>query len=349
MTAEPSIISVIEADPTIAYQSPEKMGAYIEAVKAENANIEYDLSTATSRKAIASAAYAIAKKKSALDEAGKKVKEEAQKRVNAVNEMRRLAKDTLTEIQETVRAPLTRWEEQEKARVDSCNAIIEDLKQLGIITIEDTSKSVSERLRRVEAIQVTESDFQELADIAFHHRTAALTALRNAKAMLIKQEEERMELARLRAEREAQEKAEQERLAKEQAEKEARERQERIERERIEAEKRAAEQARLDAERRAKEEIEAKERAHQEELARMKALQEAEKREQLEAEARAMAERERQEREEKRRRENQEHRAKIMGAAKEAIMEHGGVSEAKARQIVLSIAGGSIPHVTINF
>lgn len=349
MTIEPNIVAVIDADPTLAFQSAEKMNAYIEAVKAENSNVEYDLSTATSRKAIASRAYAIARKKTALDDAGKKVKDEAQQRVNAVNDMRRRANESLSEIQESVREPLTRWETQESARVESCKAIIEELKQCAIVTVEDTSKTVSARLNRVESIEITESDFQELADIAFHHRSAALAALRNAVAMLTRQEEERAELAKLRAEREAHEKAEQERVERERAEQEARARQEQIKRDRVEAEKRAAEQARVDAERKAMEEIAAKERAHQEELARLKAESDRKERERHAAEVKAKAEREHREREEARRREDQEHRARIMGAAKEAIIEHGSVPEAKARQIVLAIAGGSIPHININF
>jgi len=42
------------------------------------------------------------------------------------------------------------------------------------------------------------------------------------------------------------------------------------------------------------------------------------------------------------------HRGKIMGAAKQAIMGHG-VGEATAKAIVLAIAAGEVPAVTIQF
>lgn len=46
---------------------------------------------------------------------------------------------------------------------------------------------------------------------------------------------------------------------------------------------------------------------------------------------------------------NQEHRGRLMKAAKEAIMEHGGIKEDAAKAIVLAIVGGSVPHVTLEF
>jgi hypothetical protein len=38
-----------------------------------------------------------------------------------------------------------------------------------------------------------------------------------------------------------------------------------------------------------------------------------------------------------------------MAGAKSAIMEHGEVSEDQAKRIVLAIAAGSVPNITIQF
>ena len=46
---------------------------------------------------------------------------------------------------------------------------------------------------------------------------------------------------------------------------------------------------------------------------------------------------------------DQDHRSAIMRAAKEAIMEHGGVKEAQAKSIVLAIGAGSIPNISLQF
>jgi len=45
---------------------------------------------------------------------------------------------------------------------------------------------------------------------------------------------------------------------------------------------------------------------------------------------------------------DQEHRGRIMGAAKQAVMGHG-VGETTARAIVLAIAAGEVPAVSIRF
>ena len=43
------------------------------------------------------------------------------------------------------------------------------------------------------------------------------------------------------------------------------------------------------------------------------------------------------------------HRATVMGAAKEALMKHAGIDEEAARQAVLAIRAGEVPHVSITF
>lgn len=118
------------------------------------------------------------------------------------------------------------------------------------------------------------------------------------------------------------------RAAKQKADDELRHRQqmEQAEANRIAAEKRA-EQERIDAERR---QAEAVERARQDEIDRQHAAAEEEKRQAQEREA------------------DRDHKSKVMGAAKTAIME-AGASEELAKEIVLKIARGQVPNVKINF
>lgn len=125
---------------------------------------------------------------------------------------------------------------------------------------------------------------------------------------------------------------------------------------REETEREAADNARKDAEAKARAEHEERERKHAEQLA-------AEKRRADEAEAarkaeadriaaeRAAAEREAeaQRKADEKRAADREHRGKIMGSAKAAIMAAGGVGEDAAKKIVLAIAAGEIPAVSIQF
>lgn len=46
---------------------------------------------------------------------------------------------------------------------------------------------------------------------------------------------------------------------------------------------------------------------------------------------------------------DREHRGKVMGIAKAAIMAAGGVGEEAAKKIVLAIGAGEIPAVSITF
>ena len=107
---------------------------------------------------------------------------------------------------------------------------------------------------------------------------------------------------------------------------ESRERADAEAKERIAAAERAAKEAEEAAARKIEEERQARELE--------KAEQERIEREAREADAARQADR--------------EHRAKIMGAAKAAIIEIG-IDEPKAKEIVLAIAAGNVPHVTIRF
>lgn len=345
MNAEADIISIVEANMALAFESDEQLERYLSAIETANKPASGNVMNDAGRKEIASAAYSIARKKTALDEAGKSVKDDAQKRVNAVNEMRRKAKERLEELQAAIRAPLTKWEEQEKARVASCKAIVDKIKESGVVTIDDTSSSVDERIKWLEGVEIATSDFQDMADFAFERRVEALLSLRNAHAALLKKEAEQAELERLRREQAERDAAEQDRIAQERAAREAEESRLRIEREKVAA----AEKAKADAEARAAAEIAEKERAHQAELARIKAEADRAEKERADAEKRAAAEQAARDEADRIRREDEAHRSAVMRSAKEALMEQGPLDEGTAKKIISAIAKGTVPNVTINF
>jgi colicin import membrane protein len=56
-------------------------------MKRETDALDADVTTEKGRKAIASMAYKVARTKTAIDEAGKKLNEEARARINAVDEI----------------------------------------------------------------------------------------------------------------------------------------------------------------------------------------------------------------------------------------------------------------------
>lgn len=362
-----SIIATVEANPVMVLTDREKYSAFYRAMKAECDAHVPDLSTETSRKKIASLAHKVARTKTAIDEAGKKLNEEARSRINAIDESRREIRAQLDALKAEVRKPLTEWEEAEEARVKAAHAELTKLREAGRVDFEDTAETVAARLAELSSLKLDPAIHGETLGIAEAARADAMRALGDARDRLVREEAERAELERLRAEavereqqeqakREAEEverrraeaeKAETERKAQADAEQKAREEA---------AAKAAEERARIEAENRAREEREAADRAHAEELA-------AERRRAEEAERAIQAERERAAREEEDRKAaiareanaqaareaDRAHRGEVMAAAKEAIMEAGPVDEAAAKAIVLAIAAGSVPAITIRF
>jgi colicin import membrane protein len=350
------IVALVEATPVVVLTDKQKFSDFYEAMKAECDAHEPDLTTEKGRKAIASLAFKVARTKTAIDDAGKKLNEEARARINAVDEARREIREQLDALKAEVRRPLTEWEEAEKVREERAGAELARLREAGRVEFMDTAEGVQARIAALEATAIDADLFRESAGIAEAARADAISALQAAHARLVREETERAELERLRAEKAEQERAEAEKRAAEEAERQ------RIEAEKAEQERlariqaEAEERAKAEAERKAQEEREAAERAHAEALA-------AERRRAEEAEAAAKAELDRIAREEAeraaiaereaaeqaRRAADREHRGKIMGVAKEAIMEAGPVNEAAARAIVLAIAAGNVPAVSIEF
>ncbi|MGP9819237.1 hypothetical protein ACTZWW_04410 [Salinarimonas sp. NSM] len=338
-------LDMVEADPAVVFRETEVFPGLVAELEAEIAAGAVDLATDKGRKAIASRAARIARYKVAIDKAGKDLGEDHRKAINAVNTVRREVWDSLEAMQHRVRAPLTEWEEAEKARQARIDAVISDLARAAVVPVGATVADVEATIARVAAIEIDPGEFGVNAPLARAEKERALDALRDGKARLEREAAERAELDRLRAEQAERERREaEERAAREAAEREARAAEEARRREE-EAARLAADRAAAEERRKAEEAAAAERRAHEEALAAERA-----ERQRLEREAEAKAEAERKAAaDEAARQADREHRGRVMGAAKEAIMSTGGVDEDAARKIVLAIAAGSVPHVVIRF
>ncbi|MEC7798104.1 MAG: hypothetical protein VX755_12385 [Pseudomonadota bacterium] len=365
-TPQTALVAQVSANPAMVLLDRERFDQFYEAIKAETDKLIPDLTTEKGRKEIASMAFKVAKTKTAIDAAGKLLNEEARAKINLVDAARRDIRDKLDALKDEVRRPLTEWEAREEERIAACEALIESMKAAAVVSMDDTAETVGQRLAKVSAYALDEGQFQSALPAALAQQEASVQTLTAAHARLVKEEADRAELERLRAE--AAERAERERQeaeakaaaeAAERARQEAQARAARAaeeEQARIAAAAKAAEDAaRAAAEARANEERLAQQRAHDEALAAEKrradeaeAAREAEARRVALAEAQAAAAAEAQRKADEARAADLEHRSKIMGAAKQAIMGHG-VGEQTARAIVLAIAAGDVPNVSIRF
>jgi colicin import membrane protein len=372
-TPQTSIVAKVEANPVMVLTDREQFSRFYEEIKRETDALDADVTTEKGRKAIASMAYKVARTKTAIDEAGKKLNEEARARINAVDEARREIRAQLDTLKDEVRAPLTEWEKAEEARVERVKAVIELLRSAGAVGYDETSAQVRERLATVRAMPVDPVEFDGYHPQAMALQASAVEALAAAAERIEAAEAKEMELQRLRAAEEARllkeaderaerERIEQERIAAEQAEKRRQEAEE-AEAARIRAaEERAAQAARDEEARKAREAEEARQREHEAALA-----EERRQREEVEATAqRERDERARQDakraaeakriadeaeakrREDEARAKNRAHKTSVQTAAKQAIMTCGA-DEETARKIVLAIIAGEIPRVTLAF
>lgn len=350
-----AIIAQVEANPTLVLVDEKKFEDFYEKVRAEAKAMPVDLTTDKGRKAIASMAHKIARTKTAIDDAGKKLNEDARKQIGVVDESRRKIRDRFDTLKDEVRKPLTDWEDAENVRVGKVERFFNRMVEMGRVTADDTTASVKERYEQLSTIRPTAEVFKDRLDAAISTIDSAMAGLLLAHERLTKEDADRAELARLRAENEAREAAEAERQAAELQKERDAEAARIAEQERQEAAQRAqAEQERIEREARERAEAEAQQRveaaerqAREAEAAAARQIEEA-----RQASEREKVEQERVERLQRaadaERQQDREHRAKIMGAAKAAIIEIG-IDEPKAKEIVLAIAAGNIPHVAISF
>lgn len=355
-TKQREIIALVEATPVIVLTDKKKFSEFYEAMRRETDALDIDLSTEKGRKAIASMAYKVARTKTAIDDAGKKLNEEARARINAVDEARREIRQQLDDLKDEVRRPLTEWEEAEKQRESDAAEQLAFIRDAARVDMEATSTDVINRLNALASLEVDESLHKEQAGVARAALSDTIAALEGARDRLKREEAERAELERLREEAIRREQEEAERKAIEE-ENRRRAEAEKAEAERVERLRQEAEEkAKTEAEIKAQEEREAAEKAHAEALAaERRRAEEAEKAAQSERdriakqEAERKAEAERIESEKQAREADRAHRGKVMGSAKEAIMEAGPVDEPIAKAIVLAIAAGNVPNISIQF
>lgn len=368
-------LALIEEKPAMELYAPGAIRSILDKIKDDVKKAVIDPTTDKGRKEIASLAHKVAKTKVALDEAGKKLTEDARAQIDAVNAERRIVRDELDALKEEIRRPLTEYEEREKARVTKHQAVIAHIDTFGSDLAFCSAAELAERHATLKALDVSALD--EFSGPAETRKNATLYTLAEAhkdaceqEAAKAKAEAERIERERIeREEREARIAAEAAERARVEAEEKAK-RQAEEEAARVAADARRTEEAR-EAERKAEAdrfaaierekataELQAKEAAERAERERIAteerhriALAEAETKARLEAEDKErqrLAAIEAERIAEEKRAANKKHRDAIIKRATDAL-ESEGVEAGAAGLIVLLIAGGKIPGVSIQF
>lgn len=331
--SDTSLIPVESVNGIELFTGAGKLDELLAKIRQETATIVPNVSSDKGRKEIASLAHKVARSKTVIDDAGKALVAEWKTKSAEVDASRKKARDTLDALKVEIRQPLTDWEaEQERIAKEAAEAEARaraEAESARLAEIEARERAVRER---EEAAAKAEADRKaaEEAEQAERDRLAREEAIRVQAAERAKQEAAE---AVARAEREAEEAKERERLAAERAEQEK---------------AAAIERDRIAAERAERERAEAVERAKQD---REKAVRDAEKRAADEAariERDRKAESDRIEAENARRAADVAHRKTVNNAALAAMVKEG-IDEATAKKVVILIASGSVPAVSINY
>lgn len=334
-------IEHINSDPESVLLNAEVRQAVVARVRELSAVADPDVSTAKGREVIRSAAMSVVRAKAAIDKGRLRLTETYRARVSTINEAGKQLVGELQAIADEVRAPLTKYEEVEKARAERSAQMKAWLRNAALVSVQDTTETVKTRGREAHALEVTKDLYGREAGEVQELKDQAVTALRAALDRLKREEAEKAELEelrRLKAERDA---ADQARLAEEQRQREAEEARAAEERRLAEA----AEEARREAERKAQAEIEAAEARAREAEERAAALERQRKADE-EAEAARVAE---EQAETARRERNAAHRRTIMGQIKADLIAAAGITEEQATMAVKAMVKGTVRHVGVTF
>lgn len=99
-----------------AFKNPELMGDLIAKIEVSCRAEHLTAATREGRERIKSLAYKIARSKTAMDEVGKGLTEDARRIVEGVNALRKTAATRMDALKDEIRAPLTAWEKADDER-----------------------------------------------------------------------------------------------------------------------------------------------------------------------------------------------------------------------------------------
>lgn len=364
MSKNTELAVVPPKETALAVFSAEKgLEPWLQKIRDEVRAFVPDTSTAKGRAAIASIAFKVAKSRTALDDAGKKLVAELKEVPKLIDAERKRMRESLEVLQEEVRRPLNEWQAAEDARVARHHAVIEHIENTD--TAGMSAALISTKIQDLDSCEINQ-EMEEFEADAHRAKAASLVVLRQALEDQEKVEAEQAELIKLRAEKEAQAQKDREtRIAQEAADKARIEAEQKAQRDRdaeaqrVADEKAAAEKrendlklAAAESERKAeqsrREQIESEQRAERERLQGIEDQKKAVEQARLDEKARADAAADEILRQSAAREADKAHQGKINRAALEAFIA-AGMPEACAKQAVTLIAQRKIPSVSIAY
>jgi septal ring factor EnvC (AmiA/AmiB activator) len=329
----------------------DKMAGIIDAIRKKARSHKPDLTTNKGRKAIASIAAKVAKSKTFLDKLGKDLVAGKKAEVKLIDDERKIMRDSLSDLKDEVRKPLTDWEDAENERRERITSTIEKIRMAGIFDVvfqEIPLATIQSRQEEVEAIVIGD-DFGEFKEMAESTKENSLNTIGQMIAQKKQYDKDQAELAKLR-EAEEKRKAEEAKKAEEKKRR-ARERELKAEA-RKKAEEKSARKIAVakEAEEKAKrEKIEAEGRAEREKKEAVAAAERKAKEEAEEKEKSRLAKIEEKRLVDEKRAADKKHRASIQNDVAMSLVKALDIEASLAYSILHAIDSGEIAHTTIKY
>lgn len=194
-----AIVPQVNEKPVLVLLREDVREKFLAELGAEVDSFEPSLELKKDREAIATFAFKFTRSKTAIQSAAKEFNEDFYAKISAVNATRDELAEKLDELRNRARAPLTAWEKDEKERLRieaekaaAIKAKIDTFKALMVVLRSDTSEIIANRIDQIKGM--------DACPATEHVKVEAINVLGEALNRLIKEEADRAELEKLRAE-----------------------------------------------------------------------------------------------------------------------------------------------------
>lgn len=181
--ATTDLITIGQDNALAIYSSKNGLDAYVAQVAEVVNSFEHDMKNVTSRKRTASLAAKVSKIKVKFDDMGKALTKEWQDKTKVVNANRKAMRDSLDELRDLARKPLTDWEnEQEAIKKDkAAKALAKEIEQwheMALLINDDYDRKKSAEQKALEEAKEAErvENEKRIAEQAIINEKAATLA-----------------------------------------------------------------------------------------------------------------------------------------------------------------------------
>lgn len=167
-----------------------------EKLKANVYPVIHDVSDKKNRDQIKSLAYSVSRSKTAVDNYGKELVAGIKEQAKVIDNKRKFWRDECDKLRDSVRAPLTAWENEQQAKIDAVKAKIDAMKEYAVVPIDSKIEDIESRIDRLKKAELTEEIYGDLLPEAKLVKYESIESLEESLSKCIefhKQQNEKIE------------------------------------------------------------------------------------------------------------------------------------------------------------